>query len=89
MHKQEIIDFIKENSALFWYTPEEDKKNISIEFLVETILNYGDEKSVKKLFDLVGINRVAEIFHKQTSGKRNNYFPQTENYFKLYFKRHA
>ena len=89
MHNQEIIDFIKENSALFWYTPEEDKEHISIEFLVETILNYGDEKSVKKLFDLVGIKKVAEIFYKQTSGKRTNYFPQTEHYFKLYFKRHA
>ena len=89
MHNQEILDFIKENSSLFWYTREEDKKNISIEFLVETILNYGDEKSVKKLFDLVGIKKVAEIFYKQTSGMRSNYFPQVENYFKLYFKRHA
>jgi len=30
MHNQEILDFIKENSALFWYTPEEDKKYIRI-----------------------------------------------------------
>jgi len=89
MHNQEIIDFIKENSALFWYTPEEDKEHISIEFLVETILNYGDEKSVKKLFDLVGIKRVAEIFYKQTSRERINYHERTVNFFNLYFKRHA
>ena len=47
-----IKTFIQENSVLFWYIPEEEKQNISIEFLIETILNYGDEKSVKKLFDL-------------------------------------
>jgi hypothetical protein len=51
----EIKLFISENSSLFWYIPEEEKQNISIEFLIETILNYGNEKSVKKLFDLVGI----------------------------------
>lgn len=89
MHNQEIIDFIKENSSLFWYTSEEDKENISIEFLIETILNYGDEKSVKKLFDLVGIKKVAEIFHRQTSRKRVNYHERTVHFFNLYFKRHA
>ena len=85
----EIKTFIKENSSLFWYIKEEEKQNITIEFLIETILNFGDEKSVKKLFDLVGINKVAEIFYKQTSRKRINYFPQVVNFFKLYFKRHA
>jgi hypothetical protein len=84
-----IKSFIKENSVLFWYIPEEKKENISIEFLVETILNYGDEKSVKKLFDLVGINKVAAIFYKQTSRKRVNYFDRTAYFFDLYFKKHV
>ena len=82
-------DFIKENSSLLWYIPEHEKRNISLELLVETILNYGDEKSVKRLFDLVGINEVAKIFYKHISGKRVNYFPQVVNFFKLYFQRHA
>jgi len=89
IHTPGIKTFIRENSSLFWYIPEEEKQNISIGFLIETILNYGDEKSVKKLFDLVGINKVAEIFYKQTSRKRINYFPQVVNFFKLYFKRHV
>ena len=84
-----IKQFIRENSNLFWYIKEEEKENINISFLVETILNYGDEKSVKKLFELVGLNKVAEIFYKQTSGKRINYFPQVINFFTLYFNRHA
>ena len=84
-----INNFIRENSVLFWYIPEEKKQNISIESLVETILNYGDEKSVKKLFDLVGINKVAKIFYKQTHRPRVNYFDRTAYFFDLYFKRHV
>ncbi|CEG12780.1 conserved hypothetical protein [groundwater metagenome] len=33
------------------------------------MLNYGDEKSVKNLFDPVGINNVADIFYKQIAKK--------------------
>lgn len=85
----EIKQFISENSSLFWYIPEEEKQNISIAFLIETILNFGDEKSVKKLFDLVGINNVAEIFYKQTHRLRVNYFDRTAYFFNLYFKKHV
>jgi len=85
----EIIEFIKENSRLFWWIKPEEKENIEISFLVETILNYGNEKSVRKLFDLIGIEKVAEIFFRQTSGERINYHPRTLNYFRLYFQRHA
>jgi hypothetical protein len=60
----EIKQFIKENSSLFWYFKEEEKENIDHEILVEFILNFGDEKSVKKLFDLLGIDYVADIFYK-------------------------
>ena len=89
MHNQQILDFIKENSSLFWYIQEDKKDNISIELLVETILNFGDEKSVKKLFDLIGINRTAEIFYDQTQRKRVNYNNRTIHFFNLYFQRHA
>ncbi len=84
-----IKEFIKENKSLFWYIKENALENISIEFLVETILHYGNAGSVKKLFDLVGIQKVAEIFYKQTSGSRINYPPRTVHFFDLYFKKHA
>jgi len=84
-----IAEFINENSDLFWYIPEEEKENISYDFLVETILNYGDLKSVKKLFKLIGIKNVADIFNKQINKNRVNYLPQVKNYFSLYFARHA
>lgn len=89
MNSPEIKQFIKENSVLFWWIREDAKENIDVKFLVETILNYGNEKSVKKLFDLIGIGRVAQIFYSQTNRKRVNYFPQVVNYFNLYFNRHA
>ncbi len=89
MNNKNIQDFIKENKNLFWYVPEQDKEQISLEALVEAILNYGDDQSVKKLFDVVGINKVADIFYSHISGERVNYFPEVVNYFKLYFQRHA
>jgi hypothetical protein len=89
MHSKEILDFIRENSSLFWYIPDQEKENISPELLVETIFNYGDEKAVQKLFLLMGINNVADIFYRQISGERVNYFPAVINFFNLYFQRHA
>lgn len=85
----EIKRFISENSSLFWYVRESEKENISLPFLVETILNYGDIKSVKKLFDLLDIDTVADIFYQQISGRRTNYFPQVAYFFYEYFKRHV
>ena len=42
MRSPQVKDFILNHSNLFWYTPQEKKEDISDEFLVETILNYGD-----------------------------------------------
>jgi len=89
MNTLEIREFIRENSHLFWWIKPEELENIDIAFPVEAILNYGNEKSVRKLFDLVGIKKTAEIFYRQTSGLRTNYHPRTVHYFTLYFQRHA
>ena len=88
-HNKEIRNFIKEHSSLFWYTPEDKKEQISLELLLETILNYGDQESVKSLFNLIGINKASEVFNLQISNERNNYFAPVKNFFQLYFSRHA
>ena len=88
-HNSQIYKFIQENSSLFWWIKPEEKTNISINVLVEAVLNYGNEKSVKRLFDLVGIKKVADIFYRQISGKRSNIHKRTKHFFKIYFKRHA
>jgi len=74
---------------LFWWIKEEAKENISLSFLTEAILNYGDLQDIKRLFELVGINNVAEIFYKQMFRMRTNYSPETINFFTLYFQKHA
>ena len=88
-HTPEIRQFIRENRALFWYTPEEKKEEISEQFLVETILNYGDMKTVKKLFSLMGPERVAQIFFGLKGRQKLNYYPEIYHFFSLLLKRYA
>ena len=88
-HNQELKEFIKEHNKLFWYTPEDKKGEISIELLLETILNYGNQESVKRLFELIGVNKASKLFNMQISKKRDNYFAPVKNFYQLYFDRHA
>ncbi|MCX6251190.1 MAG: hypothetical protein NTX61_10620 [Bacteroidetes bacterium] len=92
MNSPEIKAFIRKNKSLFWYTPEDKKEDISAEFLVETILNYGDLYAVKQLFQLMGIKKVAEIFFNSinlSDRRKGNFHELTINYFTLLFKRYA
>lgn len=89
MKANALKTFIKENACLFWWIKEEKKEDISLDLLVEAILNYGDGNNLKKLFHLVGIKRVAEIFYKQKAQRRVNYHPRTLHFFDLYFKKNA
>ncbi len=92
MHPPEIKSFIRDHSVLFWYIPEHKKEDISEAVLVETILNYGDLESVKKLFSLIGIKKTAAIFFEsleQSERKRGNYHELTIHFFTLFFKRYA
>jgi len=85
----EIKAFIRENSSLFWYIPQDKKEDISHELLVETILNYGDINAVKKLCKLLGINEMARVFFNATGRKKLNYYPEIYNFFELFFKKYA
>jgi len=84
-----IKQFISENGSLFWHTPEEKKENISKEFLVETILNYGDMDTIKRLFFLMGIEQVSALFYNLKGRKKLNYYPEIYNYFSLVFHRYV
>jgi len=92
MNSLEIKQFIREHNNLFWYVPDDKKEEISNEFLVETILNYGDINAVIRLFKLLGINEVAKIFFDSISlsnRRKGNYHELTINYFTLVFKKYA
>lgn len=77
--------YISDHAALFWYTPEAKKKDISDSLLVETILNYGTMDDVKALFALMGMDKVAEVFFAAKGRQKANYFPQIYNFFTLVF----
>jgi hypothetical protein len=92
MNSPDIKQFIREHSNLFWYTPEDKKEEISHDFLVETILNYGDIEAVRKLLKLIGIKKTALIFFDsiQLSDRRKgNYHELTINFYTLFFSRYA
>ena len=92
MNSPELKEFIRENSSLFWYTPQDKKEDIGSELLVETILNYGDINAVRKLFKIMGIQKVSEVFFYSinlSQRRRGNFHESTVNYFTLVFKRYA
>jgi len=92
MNGKAIQELINDNKHLFWYTPENKKVDLGEDQVVETILNYGDEKAIRRLLDIMGVDKVAQIFYKQISAssrRKNNYHELVFNYFQLYFKRHA
>jgi hypothetical protein len=87
-----IVAFVKKHKSLFWYTPEEKLNQISLAFLTETILNYGSLDDVRELFRLVGVKNVAHVFFesiRKSKRRQNNYFPDVENFFSLYFKKYV
>jgi len=88
-HSPEIKAFIREHNALFWYTPEDKKEEISEELLVEMILNYGDIEAIQKLIELMGIKKVSSVFFNAKGRKKLNYFPEIYHFFSLFFTRYA
>lgn len=89
MNSPEIKQFIHQHSNLFWYTPEDKKEEISPEFLVETILNYGDLNDVRNLIHIMGIDRFSEAFTNAQGRKKLNYYPEIYNFFSLLIQRYA
>ncbi|MDX2195240.1 MAG: hypothetical protein NW207_02390 [Cytophagales bacterium] len=86
---EHIKAYIRKHKALFWYTPKDKVENISIDFLVEQILNYGDTDAVRELFEVVGLEQVRNILENTEGRKKGNYFPDIYNFFLIYTKRHA
>ena len=89
MNSPEIKAFIRKNSHLFWYTPEDKKEEISHEFLIETILNYGNLDDIRQLINIIGIKQLATIFLSIQGRKKLNYYPEIYHFFSLVFKKYA
>jgi hypothetical protein len=92
MNSPEVKAFIRRNSDLFWYIPEDKKENINHDVLVEFILNYGDMNAVKELFSILGTDVAAAHFFNsinRSERRKGNYHELTINYFTLFFNRYA
>jgi len=92
MRDEATKDFIRRHGELFWYSPGDKGETVSDELLVEHILNYGTMDDVRELFQVMGLQRTAEVFFRSinmSERRRNNYNPVTLNYFTLLFNRYA
>ena len=89
MNSPEIKAFISENSNLFWYTPEDKKEDISNEFLIETILNYGNLDTIRQLVNIIGIEQLTTIFFSLQGRKKQNYYPEIYHFFSLVFTKYV
>ena len=90
--KSQIKEFIRQNARLFWFIPDAGKEEVSEECLVETVLNYGSMDKIIRLIELMGIDRMAQVFFEsinRSDRRRNNYHELTVNYFTLLFRRYA
>lgn len=79
--------FIQKRPYLLWYV--KDLSTISEEAIVEAVLNYGDMDDVNEIINILGMQKVAAIFHSQIQRKRHNYDPKIKHYFELFFKKYA
>jgi len=86
MSREQIIE---KNKELFWFTPENQKQNISDAVLVERILNDGTLDDFRELIDALGAKHVAEIFFSSKGRRQGNYYPEIYHFFSLVLKKYA
>lgn len=86
MTRQQLI---QNNRALFWYTPEEKKQDISDALLVERILNDGTLDDYRDLISALGGKRVAEVFFSAKGRQKDNYYPEIYHFFSLVLSKYA
>jgi hypothetical protein len=89
MNTPEVKAFIRKHSSLFWYIPEDKKEEISLDVLVEFILNYGSLDDIKTLLKILGTEETARIFFRAEGRRKLNYYPEIYNYFSLYFNKYS
>ena len=82
-------EFIDSHRDLFWYTPEQSKRNVSDDLLVETILNYGTLDDYREMKHILGPQRIADVFFSAAGRKAGNYYPEIRNFFSLVLKDYA
>lgn len=88
----ELRALIRENAHLFWYTKDSEKENLPLAVVLEFFINYADLATIKKLFNIVGIETAANFFFEEINKSEraaNNYHPEFRNFFGLYFRKNV
>jgi len=81
--------YILNRNTLWWWVPKDKLAGLTIASVVEAVLNYGKENDVAELFQMIGVDKAADIFKHGTSGFRTNYHEDSISYFTAYFNRHV
>ena len=81
--------FIDAHRGLFWYTPEQCKRDVSDESLVEATLNYGSLDDFRELMRILTPKRLAKVFFSASGRQVGNYYPEIRHFFSLVLKRYA
>ena len=85
MNKEIYHKLVKQRPYLWWWVPDNNRKELSTESIVQGVLANGDMDDINMLFQIVGKENVKQIFKQQISGRRHNYSNQTVNFFKKVF----
>ncbi len=80
---------IEKHKNLFWYTPENQKQNISDALLIETIFNNGTLADCQELISTLGAKHVAKIFFSAKGRQKANYYPEIYHFFSLVLKKYV
>lgn len=82
-----LRSLVKKNPALVWYTNAYDSLNA--EAITEAIYNFGSWDEVQALHNILGTAPARSLFTTLMQKRRTNLRPRVQNYFTLYYDRHA
>jgi len=83
----QLQEIFQQKPYLVWDI--KNSNDLSENSMVERIINYGNWDDVMQTISILGIAKVSSIFNESINQTRNNYRPQTINFFKLYFQKYA
>lgn len=82
-----ISALLSKKPYLAWYV--KDPKNLSVESVLEHVLNYGDWDDYQEVEKTMGIKQVKAAFDRLKGKKRHNLREKTISYFNKYYQRYA
>ena len=86
-HVRDFRDIIRQKPYLLWWVRDYDALNKDA--VVEAVLDQGDWEELQEIVEILGRQRVAEIFFEQMSSKRRNYSDKRASFFQNYFSEYA